>query len=218
MQVQDFNLLSQNYTSLDIIGEPKAFAGRTYQLCELKYELSDWQCTIKAIVAIALVILTCGIAICFRSIQDKWNQAINGEKVVKINIDSSTLPPETDPVVNEQELEDLIIADYVGLDTDEKKQNRLLVFQAVKMMGVALRIVPHFNNDMVIVLAAVRKDGMALFHASKNLQNKRKIVLEAIAKNGYAYSFASKRLQNDPEIIAAAQASKNGRIALSLRT
>ena len=54
------------------------------------------------------------------------------------------------------------------------------------------------------VLAAVKKDGLALRRASPELRADREIVLAAVAQNGWALEYASTELQADHEIVLAA--------------
>ena len=56
------------------------------------------------------------------------------------------------------------------------------------------------NKDRDEVLAAVKKDGWALYDADDSLKKDREIVLEAVKQNGYALDYASEELQNDPEL------------------
>lgn len=56
---------------------------------------------------------------------------------------------------------------------------------------------PKFSNDSKLVLAAVRKNGLALEYASKELQNNPDIVLAAVRENGTALKFASKEIRDN---------------------
>lgn len=56
---------------------------------------------------------------------------------------------------------------------------------------------PKFSNDPKFVLAAVRKNGLALEYASKELQNNPDIVLAAVRENGTALKFASKEIRDN---------------------
>merc|ERR1712194_872017 len=58
--------------------------------------------------------------------------------------------------------------------------------------------------DQEIVLAAVSKDGDALYHAAENLKADREIVLAAVSKDGGALYFAAEDLKADREIVLAA--------------
>ena len=60
----------------------------------------------------------------------------------------------------------------------------------------------------IIVLAAVKQNGLSLLYASKELQNDREIVLAAVNQNSCALKHASKELQNDREIVLTAVRSR----------
>ncbi|MCH9690236.1 MAG: DUF4116 domain-containing protein [Gammaproteobacteria bacterium] len=56
------------------------------------------------------------------------------------------------------------------------------------------------KNDFVLVLSAVRHNGLNLEHASNALRDNHDIVLSAVIQNGDAINFASDRLKNDPSV------------------
>ena len=60
------------------------------------------------------------------------------------------------------------------------------------------------------MLAAVSKNGGALYHAAEELKGDRDIVLAAVSNNGLALQFATEDLKGDREIVLAA-VSENGR-------
>ena len=64
----------------------------------------------------------------------------------------------------------------------------------------------------MIVLEAVRNDGLALWYASEELHKDREIVLKAVKKHGFALKFASTNLQNDSKIVL----KKVGRVMVRL--
>lgn len=57
------------------------------------------------------------------------------------------------------------------------------------------------RNDKEVVLAAVKKNGLALEYASTSLKNDSQVVLEAVKENGAALQFASKELRGDRKIV-----------------
>lgn len=68
-----------------------------------------------------------------------------------------------------------------------------------------LQLAPdNLKADRGVVLAAVRRRGAALQHASPELQADREIVLAAVRENGYALKYASEVLRDDREAVLAA--------------
>ena len=69
--------------------------------------------------------------------------------------------------------------------------------------GVLADLIPaHTHREDALV--AVKADGMALKHASPELQADRKVVLAAVQQNGRALKYASEELQADREVVLAA--------------
>lgn len=69
---------------------------------------------------------------------------------------------------------------------------------------------PKFQDKREFVLAAVKKNGMALEYASTELKSDPQIVFEAIKENGDALQFASLELRNNREfVLEALKTSKN---------
>ena len=64
-------------------------------------------------------------------------------------------------------------------------------------------------NDWHQVLAAVRKDGLALEYAATSFLRDRGIVLPAVNQNGLALQFAAFELQSDFDIVMAAVNKNN---------
>ena len=60
------------------------------------------------------------------------------------------------------------------------------------------------NKDRDEVLAAVKKDGWALYDADDSLKKDREIVLVAVKQSGAALEFADESLKKDREIVMAA--------------
>lgn len=81
------------------------------------------------------------------------------------------------------------------------KNNKEVVLAAVKKNGLALGYASaDLKNDLQVVLEAVKGDEMALGCASMNLRNNSQVVLEAVKKHGSAFQFASKELRGDRKI------------------
>ena len=55
-----------------------------------------------------------------------------------------------------------------------------------------------------IALAVVRRNGYALFYASKELQNDKEVVMAAVKQSSYLIAYASKELQKDEDVLRAA--------------
>ncbi len=75
----------------------------------------------------------------------------------------------------------------------------------------------EFRDDKGVVLAAVRKRGLALQYASDSLKDDRDVVLAAVRKNGNAFQDASLRLRCKKEIVLAAMQARRipiGRLLL----
>jgi hypothetical protein len=67
------------------------------------------------------------------------------------------------------------------------------------------RSVVHLDgNNEEQVLAAVRRNGWALFHASAALKRDRNVVLAAVEQNGMALEYASVEMQRNPKVVLAA--------------
>ena len=80
--------------------------------------------------------------------------------------------------------------------------NKQQVLAAVNKNGTALYYASHkLRNDRDVVMTAVNQNGLALFYASENLKNDKDVVLAAVNQNGYALKYASDILQNDLELL-----------------
>eukprot|EP00964_Phaeocystis_antarctica_P011071 scaffold6084_cov63-Phaeocystis_antarctica.AAC.1 len=76
---------------------------------------------------------------------------------------------------------------------------------AVKADGMALRHAsPELQADREVVLAAVRQTDRALKYASPELRADRDVVLAAVRQNGLAFRHASEALRADSEVVLAA--------------
>lgn len=89
--------------------------------------------------------------------------------------------------------------------SDRLKNDRDIVLAAIKKEGLALEYAAQvFKNDNEIVLTAVRQDGYALMLASAALKGNKEIVLAAVLQNGCALQYASDALKNEKEIVLSA--------------
>ena len=59
-------------------------------------------------------------------------------------------------------------------------------------------------NNKAFVLAVVEESGLALQHASPELQADREVVTEAVQQDGLALKYASQELRADREVVMAA--------------
>lgn len=75
---------------------------------------------------------------------------------------------------------------------------------AVALNGSMLEYLPHFNDDVRVVLAAVCNDGTSLRHAGPNARSDKATVLMAVNNDGLAVQFASEELRRDEDIVRAA--------------
>ncbi len=77
---------------------------------------------------------------------------------------------------------------------------REIVLAAVTQNGSALYFATNeLKGDLGIVLAAVRKDGLALVEASPILQENKMVVLAAVTQNGKVLRYVTDKLKNDPQ-------------------
>jgi hypothetical protein len=83
--------------------------------------------------------------------------------------------------------------------------NKLVVMAAVRRDGLQLQFASErLRDDYNIVLTAVKQNGLALEFASGRLQNNRDIVLAAVKQNGLALEFASVGLRKNRDIVLEA--------------
>ena len=87
----------------------------------------------------------------------------------------------------------------------EQKGDREIVLAAVSKNGSALWFATEeLKGDREIVLAAVSRNGWALQYATEELKGDREIVLAAVSRNGWALQYATEELKGDREIVLAA--------------
>jgi hypothetical protein len=83
------------------------------------------------------------------------------------------------------------------------------IHDAAEKNGMVLGfLLPRFQSNPKIVLAAVQNKGLALRYASWELRNDPKIVYAAIAQNPEAAQFAGRTLQKDPVVKEALRGTK----------
>lgn len=81
----------------------------------------------------------------------------------------------------------------------------LLVAKAIKRVSTKLFYIYKLHTDRIFVLDAITKDRYAFIkYAHKKFNNDRVIVLAALEQDGSALEYASKSLQNDKEVVLAA--------------
>ena len=94
----------------------------------------------------------------------------------------------------------------------EKSKEEIL--QDVRRDGMALKDAPkNLKEDKTVVLTAVQQNGWALKYASEDLQNDRNVVLAAVRQQGLALNYASVALKDDLDIVL--EAIKNTPTSLS---
>lgn len=97
----------------------------------------------------------------------------------------------------------------------EDWDNRVQVLAAVKRNGFNLQHASEgLRNTKEIVLAAVANEGCALRYASPELRDKRSVVAQAIEKDPYAYYHASATLRADKHLALKAGVPSPWRDAL----
>jgi hypothetical protein len=83
--------------------------------------------------------------------------------------------------------------------------NRKIMLAAVKKNGLALQYASkRLKSDKEIVLAAVQQDGFAIYYANEGLKNNKSVVLAAVKQNGLALQHACKDISSNIEIVFAA--------------
>jgi len=116
--------------------------------------------------------------------------------------------------LHDESNDDLLTLQYVS---SELQDNDTLLLAAVKKNGLALQYASSRLQDTdFIVSTAVKQNGFALQHASSRLQDANAIVSAAVKQNGLALQHASSRLQDD-DLVAWHAVKQNG-LALQLAT
>ncbi len=92
--------------------------------------------------------------------------------------------------------------------SEQLLHDREFILSVVKVEGLTLAHVPHFNNDKDIVMSAVKQDGTALQYASDELRNDKEFVIAAVQQHGYALQHAPNELRNDEQVVMTAVKNK----------
>lgn len=97
--------------------------------------------------------------------------------------------------------------------SEDFKTDREVVLAAVRRTGMALKFAPKdFQNDREIVLAAVSEDGRAFQYASQQLKEEKDFVLQAVGKNGRAFAYVSEYFKDDSEVALEAVSNRGGAV------
>jgi hypothetical protein len=91
--------------------------------------------------------------------------------------------------------------------SEESKLNRNYVLETIRNIPQDLEYAKVFQNDMEVVLEAVKREGDALEYASQELKNNKIIILRAITSKKHKFStfkYASSELKNDKEFVLQA--------------
>jgi len=86
------------------------------------------------------------------------------------------------------------------------QNDRAFALAAVTQNGATLEILPRFQKDLPLVLAAVRSNPAAWIEASNALRKRREIVLAAVRGSGDMLYFMAPVYKADKEIVLAALA------------
>ena len=91
---------------------------------------------------------------------------------------------------------------YTHLTEKETWRSTLLLIPGIGNLIIAIYDLTQRKYDNInFMLAAVRKDGMALEHASRRLKNNAKLVLTAVKQNWLALQHASNPLKNNQDFV-----------------
>lgn len=87
------------------------------------------------------------------------------------------------------------------ISIDEEKAN---IVTSLMLGRVGLASVDHkYREDLYVVEAAVRKDGLNLEYARGEARKDKTIVFAAVAQNGFALSFAPREFSFEPDVVLA---------------
>ena len=85
------------------------------------------------------------------------------------------------------------------------RRDRKVVMMAVSRDGLALKhVCRYMQEDRHVVSAAVTNNGLALKYAGPEIRNSRDIVIDAILQDYRALAYASWQLRNDPSFMRLA--------------
>ncbi len=95
---------------------------------------------------------------------------------------------------------------YPGLKKDKEfllfaVEKNIFFLEFLKFLNYSSEDLPRYKKA---VLAAVKKNGLALEHASDLLKADKEVVLAAVKKDGLALKHASDLLKADKEVVLAA--------------
>jgi hypothetical protein len=94
------------------------------------------------------------------------------------------------------------------------KEDREFMLEAVKRNGLTLNWASReLKADKEIAFEAVKQNGKALYYASDEMKNDKEVVMEAVKQNGYFINYASTELKANKEI--ALEVVKNDGRAIS---
>ncbi|CAB9513931.1 expressed unknown protein [Seminavis robusta] len=94
-----------------------------------------------------------------------------------------------------------ILMCYLPTTTCCAVSDKAAVLQRVRRDGLTLRLASkELRNDLEVVMAAIRQNGGAIQYASPNLQNRRDIQEVALKQTPYAFIHVPKHLQDDKQV------------------
>ena len=103
------------------------------------------------------------------------------------------------------ELLEAVTQELYAVFTEEYSHQRASVLAAVRKNGLALKEASEaFQADKDVVLAAVTQNGLALKDASKAFQADKDVVLAAVTQNGIVLKDVSEAFQADKDVVLAA--------------
>merc|ERR1712217_697426 len=89
--------------------------------------------------------------------------------------------------------------------SDAERGNKVLVLEAVRQDGLALKYASDvLQADKDVVLAAVTQNGLALAFASNPLKADKVVMLQAMETNGMALAFSSDQMRADKDVVIQA--------------
>lgn len=107
----------------------------------------------------------------------------------------------------DSEAEDAALCDVFAGFSAAARDDTALVLAAVRKDGYCLpHASPLCQNDREVVLAAVQQTSWTLRYAGAACKNDKEVVLVAVQRNGMVLQYASEALRNDKEVVLAAVA------------
>ena len=91
--------------------------------------------------------------------------------------------------------------DFVGRDLLSNKA--FMMHYILKNSKLLERAADNLQQDVDVVLAAVKKHGLALQWASIDIRDNKDVVLAAVTNNGQALQWASEELRGDKDVVLA---------------